>query len=92
MPRKYDFSLFADSKSEVYGERSQISRTVAPATIKRFVAASAIISLFALGLQQPVYANALDILQEKVICSFDAHPMSSLFFFSSIYSMTRCDE
>ena len=49
-------------------EKTPTPWTIPPTTtiIKRFVAASTIISLLALGLQQPAYANALDILQEKV--------------------------
>lgn len=48
-------------------EKTPTPWTIPPTTtiIKRFVAASTIISLLALGLQQPAYANALDILQEK---------------------------
>ena len=67
---KFDLSLLVNNKSDIYNERTQISQAISPAIVKRFVAASLIISSLALGLQQPAYANALDILQEKVMHIF----------------------
>ena len=63
---KPNFVTSVESYIDINDEKSQTPWAVTPTMIKRFAAASTIISLLALGLQQPAYANALDIIQEKV--------------------------
>ena len=68
---KPNLSSSVESNINAIVEKTQTPWAVTPTIIRRFAVASMFVSLLAMGLQQPAYANALDIIQEKVVSTWN---------------------